>query len=108
MRHPVKVERALVAIARAVDDLATIQPQLSVLTEYRHPTDDGGGVWEQLRVFVLVKQAVLDEAYYLIAKLGCSFEAFRCRGVGKGFGASSTFPHETEAERSVVDVDPWG
>ncbi|MNS95263.1 hypothetical protein D3C72_1295150 [compost metagenome] len=108
MGHPVQVQSALIVQPGASCDLTTVQPQLGVLTECWNAAHDSGGTGEQLRVLVVVEEVELDQAVYFIAKLGCSLDAFLCRGVGKGLTSASTFPHEPEAERAIVDVDPRG
>lgn len=104
MRHP--VQRALVVQAGTCGVLPTIQQSCAYSPKVGTPPTTAAELGS--RVFVMIEQVELDQAVYFIAKLGRSFDAFLCRGIGKGLTSASTVPHEAESERSVVKVDPCG
>ncbi|MCY1368215.1 hypothetical protein D9M69_551830 [compost metagenome] len=108
MRHPVQVQAALVVLVGARGDLAAVQPELGIVVEPVATAHGAAGPGEQLGVLGVIQQAELDQADYLIPKLGCSLDPLLRGGIRERFAAASSVPGEANAEGVAEEFHPGG
>ncbi|MNG05430.1 hypothetical protein D3C84_886200 [compost metagenome] len=108
MGHPVQVQAALVVLVGARCYVAAVQPELGVIIEAVAAACGTARPREQLGVLGVVQQAELDQAGYLIPKLGCSLDPLLRGGIRERFTAASAVPGEANAEGVAEEFHPGG